>query len=950
MAVSFSPSLGRERLSLDRGWRFHLGDIPFPVIRGHSDSYSNAKAGRAFGAAAPEHDDTGWRVLDLPHDWAVEGPFDPEENLSQGYRPRGVSWYRRHFPLSPADRGRHLEIQFDGVATHCTVWINGTIAHRNWCGYTSFNVDITPFAKFGEELNSIAVRVDANAMEGWWYEGAGIYRHTWLVKRDRVHVATDGVFVNPVRSADGKWTVPAEATIENCGNETANAVIEFRISDPTGNLVARGCANAVVVPLGETVAKRELSVAYPHLWSVDAPALYTVETLVVLNGVRVDAVTTTCGFRTFRFDANEGFSLNDQPLKLKGVCCHQDHAGIGIALPDALWEFRVRKLKEMGVNAYRCAHNPPSSELLDLCDREGILVMDENRHFNSTPEYMRQLAWLVRRDRNHPSVFLWSVFNEEPMQGTSVGFEMVRRMTALVKQLDATRPVTAAMNGGLFAPINVSQAVDVVGLNYQSEFYDRFHQANPNVPLTSSEDTSCFMTRGEYDTDRSRNVISSFDTERAPWGATHRDGWKQIAKRKYLAGGFVWTGFDYRGEPTPHRWPSAGSFFGCMDLCGFPKTAYYIHRAHWIENLPVLHLVPHWTWPNREGQIIRVMACSNAESVTLFLNGASLGEKSVDRYDMVSWDVPYCPGRLEAVATNQGRKVARAVVETTGVPVALRLVPDRPSLRGDGTDAQPLTVEVVDAQGRAVPTANVSVEFLLEGPGVILGHGNGDPNSHEPEKGPRRSLFNGLAQVIVQTTAGGRGKIVLRATAKDLEPAKIEIEIEESPTRPLVPNGQPVLFLEQWRISPDATLPPDPNEEVADHDMNTWAGILPGDLQSFANLTYAVYRVQFQPFLSVQRNGGAIIFKSITGAAEIWLDKDCVRKKESLASASLIVRLPARMGNRTLSVLIQSNPGRPAGLSGPVIVVDADAEKVRELILADYGPATSDSASRSEKV
>lgn len=920
MFESTTPAVGRERLSLDRGWRFHLGDIPFPLIRGHPDSYGSAKAGRAFGAAAPEHDDTTWRELDLPHDWAVEGPFDPTENLSQGYRARGVAWYRRHFPLAPEDRGRHLELQFDGVATHCTVWVNGTIAHRNWCGYTSFNIDITPFARFGDELNHIAVRVDANAIEGWWYEGAGIYRHTWLVKRDRTHVTTDGLYANPVRANDREWIVPAEATVANAGSTREKLALDFQLCDGQEKIVARGSAETWLEPLTSTTVKLPLAVAEPRLWSVDEPVLYRFEVVVRRQGLPVDHVTTRCGFRTLRFDADRGFFLNGQPLKFKGVCCHQDHAGVGVALPDSLWEFRIRKLKEMGVNAYRCAHNPPAAEFLDACDRLGLLVMDENRHCNATPEYLQQLAWLVRRDRNHPAVFMWSVCNEEPMQGTEVGYEIVRRMTALVKQLDLTRPVTAAMNGGLFNPVNVAQAVDVVGFNYQIEFYDRFHAANPHLPLTSSEDTSAFMTRGEFFTDRSRNMLGSLDTERAPWGATHRSAWKAVAERPYLAGGFVWTGFDYRGEPTPLQWPSASSFFGCMDLCGFPKTAFFIHQAHWIETRPVLHLAPHWNWSGREGQAIPVMVCTNAERVVLLLNGVSLGEKRVDKYEMVSWSVPYTPGRLEAVASRDGREIARSFIETTGEAVALRLVADRRTLAGDGVDAQPVTVAAVDRLGRLVPTANLPVDFQIAGPGSIIGLGNGDPNSHEPEKGRRRSLFNGLAQAIVQTAADSSGAIMLRASALGLAPAEVQIGINLVSQLPQVPTGHPVLLLQRWRMSPCSSVPPDPNQEVAESDMNTWVGVLPGDLQSFADGPWAIYRIRFTPYAAVKQKGGQLVFKSITGRAEVWLDKQLVAKKESFERATFSVPIAPKDHERTLSVLIQASSDSLSGLDAPVVI------------------------------
>lgn len=911
---------GRQRLSLDRGWRFSAGDIPFPIVRGHNDSYRSTKAGCASGAASKDFDDTQWRVLNLPHDWAVEGPFKAEENISQGYRPRGIGWYRRHFSLPASDRRRHLELQFDGVATNCTVWVNGVIAHRNWCGYTAFSIDITPIARFGDESNCIAIRVDAIAMDGWWYEGAGIYRHAWLMKRERVHVVTDGLYMNPVRDEIGRWSVPSEITLANCGTEPENVSLNILVIDQMGNTVAKACVDSTVAALCEVVVVSRIEIHDPRLWTIDDPALYGVEVEILLNGVKVDVVKSKCGFRTLRFNSEEGFFLNDIPLKIKGVCCHQDHAGVGVAVPDAIWEFRLQRLKEMGANAYRCSHNPPSPELLDLCDRLGFLVMNENRHFNTSPEYMRQLEWLIRRDRNHPSVFLWSIFNEEPMQGTRAGFECARRMVGLVKQLDSTRPVTAGINSGLFVPINASQAIDVLGINYQSDDYDRIHRLNPDVALISSEDTSGFMTRGEIQTDVSSNIVSANDTERAPWGNTHRDGWKAIATRRFLCGGFVWTGFDYRGEPTPYHWPSTGSFFGCMDLCGFPKTAFYIHRAHWVEKQPVLHLVPHWNWPNREGQIVRVMACSNAEAVSLYLNGKLLSEKAVDPYDMVTWEVPYVPGRLEAIARRDGKEIARTSVETAGPPHSLRIVSERLTLLGDGVDSLPLTVEVVDEFGRPVPNSSISVKLVIEGPGSILGHGNGNPNSHELENGSDRTLFNGLAQVIVRSDFNVTGTLVLRAESKEFNPAEVSIDVRTADARPYVPEQKPTLLLERWRMSPATTSRPDPKQEVSNQDMNTWAQVAVGNLQSLGSSFYVIYHATFLPFRIFQENGGVIVFRSITGTAEVWLDNELVAKKSGAKCGSLTVLLLPRLGERTISVLVHSRSGGSAGLSSSVFV------------------------------
>jgi beta-galactosidase len=715
-------------------------------------------------------------MLDLPHDFVVEGPFEETANVAQGYRPKGVAWYRRTFQLDPADGGKHLELQLDGVATNATVWVNGSVVAHSFSAYSSLYIDITAFARFGAEQNVVAVRVDADPLEGWWYEGGGLYRHTWLVKRNRVHLVTDGVYAHPRREADGHWTLPVEATVANIGEAPADAEVEVVLADPHGRPVARGTARVSAPPLGRSVARLSLAVAQPRLWSIETPTLYQVRTTVRQGGAAADEAVTLCGFRTQRFDPDKGFFLNDRPVKIQGVCIHQDHAGVGVAVPDAIIDFRLRRLKALGCNAIRSSHNAPTRELLDAADRLGFLVMDENRLFNTSPDYLRMLEWMVRRDRNHPSVILWSVFNEEPLQGRREGYEMVRRMAGVVKRLEVTRPVTAAMNGGMFNPVNVSQAVDVVGFNYQIAQYDKFHAVNPGKPMTSSEDTSAVSTRGEYATDMKAHLLTSYDDEARPWGATHRAAWKAVATRPFVAGGFVWTGFDYRGEPQPFEWPTASSSFGIMDLCGFEKTAFHIHQAQWVKDRPVLHLAPHWTWPGREGKPVRVVAMANTETVALLLNGKLIGEQTVDPYEMNEWQVAYAPGRLEAVGKTGGRVVAHAVVETTGAPVSLRLTSDRPGLAGDGRDATPVTVEALDTKGRAVPTANQPVSFEISG-GRIIGLGNGDANSHEPEKGDARSLYNGLAQVIVQAEEGGSGALVLRARSAGLRAAEARIAV-----------------------------------------------------------------------------------------------------------------------------------------------------------------------------
>lgn len=762
-----------ERLLLDSGWRFLRGDVVLRKPRGDAETYASTKAGAAGGAAGRTFDDKAWRTVNLPHDFVVEGPYEADANTAQGYRPKGVAWYRRTLHLDPSDRGKYLELQFDGIATNATIWFNGNVVAHVWSAYDSAYVDITPFARFGDNPNTIAVRVDSDPLQGWWYEGGGLYRHVWLAKRAPVHVITDGVYAHP-RFENGAWRVPVEATLANIGETATPVEVHAALYNPDGRLVTKGRAAVTATPLDRQVARIPLTVATPRLWSVETPTVYTVRTTVLQAGVEIDRTTTRIGFRTQRFDADKGFFLNGKSVKIKGVCIHQDHAGLGVALPDAIIDYRLRRLKELGCNAIRSSHNAPTRELLDAADRLGFLVMDENRLFNPSPDYLSILQWMVRRDRNHPSVILWSVFNEEPLQGQPEGYEMVRRMSHAVKALDDTRPVTAAMNGGVFAPVNVSQAVDVVGFNYQIPLYDKYHAAHPDKPITSSEDTSAVMTRGEFKTDMDRHLLADDDSVARPWGATHRGAWKAIATRPFVAGAFVWTGFDYRGEPQPFEWPTASSSFGIMDLCGFPKSAFFIHQAQWVEDRPIVNLSPHWTWPGREHDLIPVMVMANTETVALYLNGKLIGEQPVDAYEMNHWQVPYSPGRLEAVGRTKGRIVARAAVETAGAPTALRLTPDRPTLTADGRDAVPITVEALDARGRHVPTVNLMVEFEISG-GEIIGVGNGDANSHESEKAPRRSLYNGLAQVIVQSDAANAAEIRLVARTGGLEPAILRI-------------------------------------------------------------------------------------------------------------------------------------------------------------------------------
>ena len=909
-----------QKLSLDKGWRFHLGDIPFPIVKGHGFSYSTSKAGAAIGAAAVSYDDQSWRKLNLPHDWAVEQPFDSTENVSQGYRKRGLGWYRRSFQLSEADKGKNIELQFDGIATNATIWVNGTIVDHNFCGYTSSYIDITTLAKYDGEPNVIAVKVDAVTHEGWWYEGAGIYRHAWLVKRNALHIITNGVYANPVKK-DNQWVIPAEVTLANTGVKTENGNVEVKVVDQANNILAVSSGQVTVPVFGQAVVHVNLSVANPTLWSIENPKLYRVITSIKKNEIVVDNLIIKVGFRTIEFTADKGFFLNGKNIKLKGTCNHQDHAGIGNAMPDALWEFRIRKLKEMGSNAYRCSHNPPAVEFLDACDSLGMLVMDENRNFNTSDEYIRQLQWLIRRDRNRPSVIIWSVFNEEPFQGDSRGYEMVRLMSAKVKELDVSRPVTAAQSGGQLSPLNVSHAADLVGFNYQKDNYDEYHQKYPDKPMFSSEDVSAVMTRGIYVADKKRGYIPSYDENFQPWGSTNRAEWRMVDQRPYLAGCFVWTGFDYRGEPQPNQWPSTGSSFGIMDICGFPKTAFWIHQAQWRKDIPVLQLVPHWNWPKDSiGKNIRVMAMANADSIVLLLNGKKVGGQKVDQYEMNFFNVAYQPGKLEAIGYDKNKKiVSRHVVQTSGQPDQLQLIPDRKSLKNDGWDAMPITVQVVDKNGLMVPTASNFITFEISDGATILGTGNGDPTNHEPEQTNQRSLFNGLAQLIIRSKEGATGNITITATANGVKLGTTSISLISTTIPAFVPEFSSVINL-SWIMSPLTREKQDPNRMINETDMNTWTSVKAGNLQNFVKGNFTVFRSIFTPFQKQQNNGGVIKIKNLKGKAEIWLDGQLVKTKLSDTAEDIEIRLSKKDGQRVLNIMVETSIGALAGLGGAVTV------------------------------
>jgi beta-galactosidase len=787
----------RERLTLDFNWRFHLGDACDPAKDFGFGKIAReavfAKAGRVGSAAGMRFDDSAWRSVDLPHDWAVELPFQGTPLLiaEHGAKPLGrefpetsIGWYRRAFTLDAADAGKRISIEFDGVFRDASVFFNGFYLGSNFSGYAPFRFDVTDFCNPGAK-NVLALRVDASLSESWYYEGAGIYRHVWLVKSAPTYIAQWTHFVrSEVHQNSAVIEVSAEVQNESDRSETCHLVT--RIVDPHGKVVATAsCAGVEIPAFGRHSFTAKTKIMQPLLWSVEpegAKHLYRAITSVHAGGSVVDSEETTFGIRTVRWDAKDGFFLNGKPIKIQGTCCHQDHAGVGTALPDRIKQFRIQRLREMGSNAYRTAHNPPSPELLDACDAAGMMVMCETRMFSSSPEGFSELERMVMRFRNHPSVILWSIGNEEPEQGSPRGQKIAAAMRQRVRELDPTRLVILPMNGSWGK--GASYSIDVQGFNYFNGNMDEFHANFPQQPCVGSEIGSVHSTRGIYVNDMELGYYSSYDRNHNSYSSTAEGWWTYFEARPWLAGGFVWAGFDYRGEPKPHTFPNNSCNSGILDLCGFPKDNFYYYSAWWKPQ-PLLHLFPHWNWAGKEGQQIEVWCHSNLDSVELFVNGVSAGSQPVMRNSHVAWKVKYSPGAIEARATKDGRVVLTEKRETTGAPSGIRLRADRTTISADAVDVSVLSVEIVDAQGRTMPTASNLVEFTVQGPANLIGLGNGDPRCIEMDKANKRSAFNGLCMAIVQA---GRepGSITVSATSPGLDQASITLQSTEATPKPFV--------------------------------------------------------------------------------------------------------------------------------------------------------------------
>jgi len=809
------PVNARERLLLDFGWTFHLGHA-CDAAQDFQFMGNYRKTGNFSPVSTVLFNDNDWKSVDLPHDWAIELPFQNDSMLSsKGFHPLGraypatsIGWYRRIFDLPSSDAGKRIILEFDAAHREAMVILNGFFIGRHTGGYDPFSFDVTDFSNPGGH-NVLVVRVDAtqsSASDGE-YEGGGIYRHVWLVKTNPVHVKKWGTFVRTeVRPDDA--TIRIRTEVENHGRGVKSTRVTSAIMDPTGKEVSKATTPPASIEEGEEhVYEQQVLVKAPALWSLGERNLYKLVTEIEAGGTITDRYETTFGIRKCEFDAEKGFLLNGKPVKLKGTCNCHDHAGVGVALPDAIQYFRVRKLQEMGCNALRTTHHPPTPELLNAADELGMLVLDETRRMSSNPEGLSQFENLLRRDRNHPSVFMWSMGNEEPLAATDRGLLILTALKAVATKFDGSRPVSIAPVGGGSMGRFGFAVCDVQGYNYADPQADAFHKANPKVPVMGTEQVSAVATRGIYVMDPRRGYVGSYDPYTTSGRASCEGWWSFCDARPWLAGGFIWTGFDYRGEPSPNRWPNVSSQYGVIDICGFPKDSFYYFQSWWTAK-PVLHLFPHWNWPGLEGQEIAVWVYSNLDRVELFLNGQSLGAKEMKKNSHLAWNVRYAPGMIEARGYKGGKLMMTEKRETTGASTKLAMTVDRREILADGEDVAIFAVEVQDSQGRYMPVADNEVTFSISGPGKLIGVGNGDPTSHESDTGNVRRAFSGMCMAILQSTKRG-GNITVEASSPGLTPVSVIITTKEVTLRPQVavwerevPVGAGITGL--WRLVPTA--------------------------------------------------------------------------------------------------------------------------------------------------
>ncbi len=779
----------RENLSFNDNWKFILND---------SSIYKDA-----------HFDDHNWRSLNLPHDWSIEGKFDENApaGIGGGALPGGIGWYRKTFTLPEKDSSKRIYITFDGVYQNSEVFINGHLVGKRPNGYITFQYDLTPYLNYGDTKNIIAVRCDnSNQPNSRWYSGSGIYRNVWLLKTNAIHVDLWGTHITTPVVNENNAVVNIAIVIRNTTQKNENIEVETKLFDPQNKVVAKQVSQVEVNHNSTQELDQEMEVNMPQLWDIEHPNLYKAVNYVKLNNKVIDVYETNFGLRFFNFSADKGFLLNGKPVKIKGVCDHHDLGALGSALNVRAKQRQLELLKEMGCNGIRTSHNPPSPELLNLCDQMGFIVMDEtfdmwkkkkvkydySQYFDEW--HVTDLTDHLLRDRNHPSIFIWSIGNEILEQWDTTGIEMAKELAGIVKKYAPNIPITSACNDP--EPHNYiikSGALDLIGFNYKQQTFEQFPQKFPGKKFIATETTSSLNSRGVYDmpSDSVRiwplrwdkpfyegnpdNTCSAYDNCHAPWGSTHEETWIIIKRNDFLSGMYIWTGFDYLGEPTPYQWPSRSSYFGIIDLAGFPKDVYYMYQSEWTDK-PVLHVFPHWNW--KKGQTIDVWAYTNFDEVELFLNGKSLGTKSKQGDDLhLMWRVTYEPGTLKAIGKNKDGTTKEVVINTAGEPTKIQLEADRSTIKADGQDLSFVTVNILDKEGNLVPYADNLVNFKVTEPMTIEAVDNGCQTSHEPFKANYRKAFNGKCLVILRAGKNS-GTAVLKAESDGLQGSSITIDAQ----------------------------------------------------------------------------------------------------------------------------------------------------------------------------
>lgn len=775
-------SAQRQEELLAEGWKFHLGNSSSAErdFRNGTEYFNYLTKAHSIHNEGPyvmKFDDSEWKSVRIPHDWVLQLPYASEASHSHGYRTVGwkypetsVGWYRKVFRVYKEDLDKHIELQFDGIFRNSEIWVNGFYLSGERSGYISHYYDISDYLEYegkkdadGKEYgeNLICVRADASLEEGWFYEGAGIYRDVRLVKTGKAHIKTNGIFVYPTfpNGDYGRSVLQISAEVENTGIEPVEYKIRQTLYDPEGNKIGdtwSGRPMEVLRLEGKATGKYDnvFGVGCPELWDTNHPVLYKLVTRVYVDKKVTDECSTNVGIRSVEFSADRGFLLNGKSVKLKGVNMHQDHAGVGAAIPGAVNAWRIKQLKALGCNAYRASHNPMTPALLDICDKEGMLVIDENRLMGVNDYHLRQLESMIRRDRNHPCIIMWSDGNEEwGLENSAMGTRLAASMREYTHRLDPSRPVTVANAGGA----ELIKGLEVVGYNYivQNDVDNR-HKQHPDWKVVGTEETTACGTRGVYYSDPQGRWMPSINRTDPKYENIIERGWKFYNERPWAAGLFYWTGFDYRGEPNPLGYPAVGSQFGILDYCGFPKDEAYYLKSWWT-NETVLHIFPHWNLHGHEGENVDIWAYSNCDQVELYANGKNLGKKKMPKAGHLKWTAKYQPGSLRAVGYKNGKKVKEVKVETTGPVYMVSATPDRAELSADGRDVAIVTISLKDKRGRVVPTACNEVRVSVEGDASILGAGNGDPSFKGEEHPADESCksftipaFNGYAQVLVR--------------------------------------------------------------------------------------------------------------------------------------------------------------------------------------------------------